>query len=117
MPRTPSGPCGRVPGRAGAVAACFAVTCHGAAERHRLNARYNSRYAEAAFTALAGAPYRSRMLGFDTGDVRVLDMHETGGWESRSGDFVNGLLKRRVRRKRPAVDRCAHRDVCDPPDR
>jgi hypothetical protein len=106
-----------VPGRAGAVSACFAVTCFGAAERHRRNARYDSRDAEAAFTALGGAPYRSRMLGFDTGDVRVLDLHETGGCESRSGDFVNGLLKWRVRRKRPPVDRCARQDVCDPPDR
>lgn len=84
MPPTPSGPCGRAPGRAGAASACFAVTCVGAAERHRLNARYNSRYAEAAFTALGGAPYRSRMLGFDTGDVRVLDMHETGGLGGRA---------------------------------
>lgn len=70
-------------GRA-AGAACFVAVCRGAAERARLNARYNSRYAEAEFTPLADAAFRSRTSGFDTGLVRVLDMQEGGGLRGRT---------------------------------
>lgn len=75
--------CGQRPVPTRATPSCFAQACRGAEERHRLNARHNSRYAEAEFAPLGATPYRSRMTGYDTGRVRVLDMHESGGLSGR----------------------------------
>jgi AraC-like DNA-binding protein len=84
MRQTSSGSWGLDGGPAAPAATCFAVVCGSATERDRLNARYNSRYALAEFTPLAGAPYRSRMVGLDSGDIRVLDMRESGGLSGRT---------------------------------
>ncbi|MFP4359599.1 MAG: helix-turn-helix domain-containing protein [Alphaproteobacteria bacterium] len=83
MPQTSSGSCGPDRGLAAPAATRFAVVCGSAAERHHLHARYNSRFALAEFTPPPGAPYRSRMVGLDSGAVRVVDMRERGGLDGR----------------------------------
>lgn len=84
MSPSSGGSCGRDRGSGAATPARFAVACRSAQERQDLNARYNSRYARAEFAPVAGAPYRSRMVGLDTGDVRVLDLRESGGLRGRA---------------------------------
>ncbi len=62
----------------------FATTCRTAEQRNRLNARYNAAYSTAEFSPVSGAPFQSRMVGIDTGHIRVIAMRESGAARLRA---------------------------------